>query len=749
MQHKFDLNNIPKKNIYRLSDKFSEKRSDNQSVSFTNYYMQINDKPFPAISGEIHFSRVAESEWEDALIKMKLCGISIVSTYIFWIHHEEREGICSFEGSLNLRKFVQLCGKHGLYVIVRIGPFAHGEVRNGGLPDWLYGKPFEVRSLNPDFLSYVKKWYEKIGEQLAGLFYKEGGPVIGTQLDNEYMHSSAPWEMTAEMSNEWIPTGKDGNAYILKLRKLAENAGIRTPFYTCTAWGGAPIPEDSVIPMWGGYAYWPWIFYEHAGTHPATPEYIYRDNHNNAVKKTYNFNPPYDPESFPYSCCEMGGGMMCSYKYRFRLDYRSVEAMANIKIGSGCNFLGYYMFRGGSNPKGMTFMNEGQCPKISYDYQAPIGEFGQIRESYGRLKLIHLFFIRFMANLANTKTILQQHAEELVPQNTQELRYAARVSGNSGFLFLNNFQDHTELSDKQNEEVIIELPEGKIEFSPISLAAGESAILPFNMNLGDIKLTYATAQPITSIKYENKEYFFFAAFSLMDASYLINGKIYSKKNDNVSLLTFGSTIIVTLPHSFALSMYKITVHERDVIVVSPEVFLYSENMFRWETEARNLHFKTFPPLQNLNNYRKETESDFFAEYGIDVPSSENYVSSIDLVPNIVGDLKYTVTVPALKMAYAKRVLLRIEYFGDIGTAFIDGEMISDNFYNGTVWEIDITGYISRLLRTPLVISITPIKTGSKINVDSTMAARYEQTENKQGILNKVSVHAVREFRLAV
>ena len=66
---------------------------------------------------------------------MKMCGINVISTYIFWIHHEEEEGVFDFSGRKNLRKFIELCQKHHINVILRIGPFDHGEVRNGGLPD--------------------------------------------------------------------------------------------------------------------------------------------------------------------------------------------------------------------------------------------------------------------------------------------------------------------------------------------------------------------------------------------------------------------------------------------------------------------------------------------------------------------------------------------------------------------------------------------------------------------------------------
>ena len=124
-----------------------------------------------------------------------------------------------------------------MFVILRIGPFAHGEVRNGGLPDWLYGMDFEVRSLDKGYLLYVQRYFEKLAKQLEGLYYKDGGPIIGAQIDNEYQHSAAGWEITTGVSDEWIPTGADGDSYMVKIKELAKKAGIQVPFYTCTAWG--------------------------------------------------------------------------------------------------------------------------------------------------------------------------------------------------------------------------------------------------------------------------------------------------------------------------------------------------------------------------------------------------------------------------------------------------------------------------------------------------------------------------------
>ena len=102
-----------------------------------------------------------------------------------------------FSGNRNVRRFVELCARHGLHVIVRLGPFCHGEVRNGGLPDWLYGKSYEVRSLDAGFLDAVRGLYAHIAQQLRGLYFKDGdhrGPgrqrvhgVVGS-LGDDHRH---------------------------------------------------------------------------------------------------------------------------------------------------------------------------------------------------------------------------------------------------------------------------------------------------------------------------------------------------------------------------------------------------------------------------------------------------------------------------------------------------------------------------------------------------------------------------------
>ena len=69
--------------------------------------------------------------------------------------------------------------------IVRMGPWCHGEVRNGGFPDWVQHSGTKLRTADPAFLRLVAPFYQQTADQMKGLLWKDGGPVIGVQMDNE------------------------------------------------------------------------------------------------------------------------------------------------------------------------------------------------------------------------------------------------------------------------------------------------------------------------------------------------------------------------------------------------------------------------------------------------------------------------------------------------------------------------------------------------------------------------------------
>jgi hypothetical protein len=151
-------------------------------INATSRYLTRGGKPWLPVMGEFHFSRYPSSQWEDELLKMKSCGIQIVATYFFWIHHEEEEGTFVWTGDRDIRRFVELCQKHGLLVYLRMGPWSHGECRNGGFPDWLEKKSkaegFPLRSEDPRYLALVRTYYSQMAEQVKGLLWKDGGPII-------------------------------------------------------------------------------------------------------------------------------------------------------------------------------------------------------------------------------------------------------------------------------------------------------------------------------------------------------------------------------------------------------------------------------------------------------------------------------------------------------------------------------------------------------------------------------------------
>ncbi|WP_317259610.1 MULTISPECIES: beta-galactosidase [Streptomyces] len=93
-------------------------------------------RPWIPAMGEFHFSRYPAAEWREELLKIKAGGIDLVATYLFWNQHENDRGTLRFDGDLDLRRFVELCAELDLALVVRLGPWSHGECRNGGHPDW-------------------------------------------------------------------------------------------------------------------------------------------------------------------------------------------------------------------------------------------------------------------------------------------------------------------------------------------------------------------------------------------------------------------------------------------------------------------------------------------------------------------------------------------------------------------------------------------------------------------------------------
>lgn len=147
----------------------------------------LDGKPFVIKAGELHFPRIPREYWEHRIEMVKAQGMNTVCLYVFWNFHEPQPGVFNFEGQADVRAFIQLCQKHGLYVILRPGPYCCAEWEMGGLPWWLLKKKdIKLRSLDEYFVERVRLFENALAEQLADLQLARGGNIIMVQVENEF-----------------------------------------------------------------------------------------------------------------------------------------------------------------------------------------------------------------------------------------------------------------------------------------------------------------------------------------------------------------------------------------------------------------------------------------------------------------------------------------------------------------------------------------------------------------------------------
>jgi beta-galactosidase len=159
----------------------------NGSFKAGNSTFLLNGQPFVVKAAEVHYPRIPRPYWEHRIKMCKALGMNAVCIYIFWNIHEQREGQFDFTGNNDVAEFCRLAQKNGLYVIVRPGPYVCAEWEMGGLPWWLLKKKdIKLRERDPYFLERVKIFEEKVGEQLKPLTIQKGGPIIMIQVENEY-----------------------------------------------------------------------------------------------------------------------------------------------------------------------------------------------------------------------------------------------------------------------------------------------------------------------------------------------------------------------------------------------------------------------------------------------------------------------------------------------------------------------------------------------------------------------------------
>ncbi|NLB91271.1 MAG: hypothetical protein GX786_08660 [Clostridiales bacterium] len=441
-----------------------------------------NGKRFIPIMGEFHFSRYEPESWEEELLKIRAGGITVVATYVFWIHHEEKPGEWNFSGSRNLRAFLALCRKLSFPLWLRIGPWCHGECRNGGFPDWIVNGKYQERTNDPAYLAQVQSFYQKLGEQSKGMMCKDGGPVLGIQLENEFGHCCGG-----------PSTMEEGLKHLSILKKMAIQSGFSVPYYTVTGWGGAYALTDETLPVLGGYVDAPWA--EHVEEMPASDNFLFSsykqdENIGSDLAQQKNNSLRFDIHRVPYLTAELGGGLQVTSHRRPYPWPEDIEAQTLCMLGSGANLLGYYMYHGGINPKGKySTLQESRAtgysndlPIKNYDFQTCIRESGKINASFGRLKKIHLLISDFEEVLAASEPCFAEIQPDS-PEDLTTVRVAARVNQQLGFgfLFINNHQRKRTMSNHENFAVRLRFQDTLFFLPHLSIQSGECACIPFQL----------------------------------------------------------------------------------------------------------------------------------------------------------------------------------------------------------------------------------------------------------------------------
>lgn len=329
--------------------------SHGAKVTYDGRSLMIDGQRVLVLSGAFHYTRADPSMYGAIMDAMKAGGLNAVETYVFWNQIEAQQGV--FDTQL-LRTFVKTAADHGLYVILRIGPYVCAEWNYGGFPEWLKEVPNIVfRTDNAPFKAYMERLVRMVtGPAGVGDYFIDknlGGTIIAAQIENEYSGTEKAY-------------GDAGRRYALWCVNLTRTLPTTVPWIMCQQ---DDMP-DGVINTVNGH---------------------YGDNWLPTHFATFPNQPAFYTELWVAWFNDWGDG----FATRPPEDLAFAVARWFARGGSLVN---YYMYYGGTN-----FGRTAGGPGITtcYDYDAPIAENGRIHEPQ-------------YSHLANQHAVLQAHAAAIL-----------------------------------------------------------------------------------------------------------------------------------------------------------------------------------------------------------------------------------------------------------------------------------------------------------------------------------------------
>ena len=331
--------------ILATGSAFGKKQPETFEVGKNTFL--LNGKPFVVKAAEVHYPRIPRPYWEHRIKMCKALGMNTLCLYVFWNIHEQEEGKFDFTGNNDIAAFCRLAQKHGMYVIVRPGPYVCAEWEMGGLPWWLLKKKdIRLREQDPYFMERVEIFEKEVGKQLADLQLARGGNIIMVQVENEY--------------------GSYGvdKPYVSAIRDIVRNAGFTDVALFQCDWASNFTNNGLDDLIW-------------------TMNFGTGSNIDQQFAKLKELRP----ES-PLMCSEFWSGWFDKWGGRHETrDSKDMVAGMREMLEKGISF-SLYMTHGGTSFGHWAGANSpGFAPDVtSYDYDAPINEYGQATPKFWELR---------------------------------------------------------------------------------------------------------------------------------------------------------------------------------------------------------------------------------------------------------------------------------------------------------------------------------------------------------------------------
>ena len=507
------------------------------------------------------------------------------------------------------------------------------------------------------------------------------------------------------------------------LKKMAIEAGLDVPLYIKTGWPAmrTPVSLGELLPLFGAYpdGFWERSLKPMDGS--SWENFIFKRTRTDTGVGNDTLGNQKDgdtagTEKYPHLTCEVGGGMPASYHRRMNYDPCDMEAVVMTQLGSGSSLLGYYMYHGGQNPEGkLSTLQESQAtgypndlPVKTYDFNAPIGEFGQINPQYYWLRRLHLFLHDFGAPLAQMPLTLP---DVLVAgkNDFDTLRWAVRSDGNSGYVFVNNYQRLQPMTEKRDVQFKLTLPGGELVFpqKPVAVPADGFFFWPFNLNFAGVNLDYATAEPICMVEEGEAQTLYFAETPGVKAEFSFTVLIPGSNAMEPSRTEFHNVKPGRKP-AFSLNN---RIGEKIQIVLLSE----ADSLAMHKDAAGRVVFDEKPKV-SVTKVKTEMLQPARPAREIALSSGKSHIAIAPGDDDFTNATVWKITLPG-KLDLERNPMLRIHYVGDVARLTLNGKLIEDNFYAGRTFDLGLKRYAPEIFTGDLRLEILPLRKDAPVYIE--------------------------------